>query len=77
MLIELYDAADGRFVASFGPSDTPELFDLPLEDQQEDAVIVAAPQVSHSHGGGGTTGWPLALLLSVMVLVRGARRLIV
>lgn len=74
LLIELYNAADGRFVTSFGPSDTPALFDLPLEDQQEDAVVVVEPQVSHSHGGGGTTGWPAALALIMMALVRVTRQ---
>ena len=36
ILIELYDAYDNRFLASFGPEDTSELALLPLEDSTRD-----------------------------------------
>ena len=37
LLIELFDAFDGSFLASFGPQDTSELSFLPLEDFNRDA----------------------------------------
>lgn len=73
LLIELYDAYDGQFVTSFGPAESSELFDLPLEDQKADSVIISSP-VSHSHGGGGATGWLAALFLAALLLIRVSRR---
>ena len=63
VLIELYDADYGDFVASLGPSDTDEQIDLPLEDQFKDSVIIISPGISHSHGGGGTSLLVLTLLM--------------
>ncbi|MBT8084195.1 MAG: hypothetical protein HKN35_01385 [Woeseia sp.] len=63
MLIELYDAFDGAFLASFGPADSSELSYLPLEDFQRDAPVVDNIVVV-GHGGGGN-GYGLLLLLLV------------
>jgi len=74
LLIELFDAWDGSFLASLGPEDTSELGYLPLEDYDRDAP---APQVvvNHGHGGGGSIdGWFIALFL-VVLLGSGARRI--
>ncbi len=63
LLIELYDAVDGSFLAEFGPADTSELAFLPLEDFQRDAPPDTVVVVGHSHGGGAAF-WllPLAIL---------------
>ena len=55
LLIELFDAFDGSFVASFGPEDSSELSFLPLEDAGRDAPIITpggSTVVVHSSGGG-------------------------
>jgi len=66
LLIELFDAFDGTFLASFGPEDTSELAYLPLEDFNRDEPEFDRP-VTVSRGGGGASGmWlllPLALIL--------------
>lgn len=62
LLIELFDAWDGSFLASLGPEDSSELAYLPLEDYDRDAPQVT---ISHGHGGGGATGlWSLLTLLA-------------
>lgn len=64
VLIELYDTFDGAFVAEFGPADSNELFDLPMEDQLIDSVVIGGPVVGIRQGGGGSTSLAfLALLL--------------
>lgn len=76
LLIELYDADTGAFVAEFGPRDSIELDELPLEDQQKDGGFIGstpAPIISHSHGGGGSaSALVLALLLLVAVMRHSA-----
>lgn len=67
LLIELFDAFDGEFLASYGPSDTSELAFLPLEDFNRDAPGFDRP-VTVSHGGGGATG--LWLLISMAAIMR-------
>ncbi|MEM7082774.1 MAG: choice-of-anchor H family protein [Pseudomonadota bacterium] len=78
VLIELYDADTGDFVADFGPSDSPELDDAPLEDQQKDIGIITLgpePIVSHSHGGGGSLSQlSLFMLLLSVALIRRTRQ---
>lgn len=58
LLIELFDAYDDAFLASFGPEDTSELAFLPLEDADRDTPVEDLPEVIvvHEHGGGGA-GW--------------------
>jgi len=62
ILIELFDAYDGSFVASFGPEDSPELSYLPLEDTGRDTP--PGTTVVIHEGGGGSSGllWLLTLL---------------
>ena len=64
LLIELFDAVDGAFVASFGPEDSSELSFIPLEDFNRDAPVVET-RITVSHGGGGALGiWMLLVLLA-------------
>jgi hypothetical protein len=76
MLIELFDAYSGEFLADYGPAQTPELAFLPLEDAHRDAPIEPEVVVVHEHGGGATGSWfLLALLLCAMTAARRARRI--
>lgn len=71
ILIELYDAWDNSFLASFGPEDTSELSILPLEDSTRDAINTGSTQVVVNSGGGGSFGWVLLLgLLAVRMTLR-------
>ncbi|MCH8334477.1 MAG: choice-of-anchor H family protein, partial [Proteobacteria bacterium] len=76
LLIELFDAADSSFLASFGPDDTSALSFLPLEDFNRDAPIDEIPvAVSHGHGGGGAADtWTISILLLLLV-VSAARKI--
>jgi hypothetical protein len=69
ILIELFDAYDGSFVASFGPEDSPQLSYLPLEDAGRDTP--PGTTVIVNEGGGGSSG-----LLGLLTLlgVTGFRR---
>jgi hypothetical protein len=76
LLIELFDAYDGAFLASFGPADTSELGYLPLEDFNRDAP---APEVQvvvneGSGGGGAIDGWFIAMFL-LLLFASGIRRI--
>lgn len=64
VLIELYDAYDGSFLASIGPEDTSELSYLPLEDSTRDSPRDTQVVVN---SGGGSFGW---LLLFALLAVR-------
>ncbi len=64
ILIELFDAYDGSFVADIGPEFSSELSLLPLEDAGRDAVT--EPRIVVNSGGGGSPGWPLLLALTVI-----------
>lgn len=65
LLIELFDAYDGSFVASFGPEDSSGLAYLPLEDFNLDAPIVER-RVVITRGGGGAFGiWMLLGLVGL------------
>ena len=64
LLIELYDAYDGAFLASMGPEDTSELSFLPLEDSTRDSQDNTQVVVN---SGGGSLGW---LLLFAILAVR-------
>jgi hypothetical protein len=71
ILIELFDAYDGTYLASFGPEDTSELSLLPLEDSTRDAVHGGQTQVVVNSGGGGSTGWLFLLgLFAVRMTLR-------
>jgi len=72
ILIELFDAVDDSFLASFGPEDTAELEFLPLEDFNRDAPVVTevTVAVSHGNGGGGTASLILLLALLAIILRR-------
>jgi len=63
ILIELYDAYDNAFVASFGPEDSSELSILPLEDAVRDAPA-GTTQIVVNSGGGGSLSWFLLLGLA-------------
>ncbi len=67
ILIELFDAYDGTYLASIGPEDTSELSLLPLEDSTRDAPAGGQPQVVVVNSGGGSIGW---LLLAGLFAVR-------
>lgn len=70
LLIELYDAYDGAFVADMGPESNSELAFLPLEDFNRDD-----PRIGGSHGhGGGALDWPTVLMLIVSAVIAYARR---
>jgi len=69
ILIELFDAYDGSFVASFGPEDSPKLSYLPLEDAGRDTP--QSTTVVVSEGGGGSTS---LLGLLTLLAVTGLRR---
>lgn len=71
LLIELYDAVDGAFLASFGPEDSSELAYLPLEDFQRDAPFVDELVVVGHGGGNGFGLLPLLLLPMVRLMRRG------
>ncbi|NND64355.1 MAG: hypothetical protein HKM24_00185 [Gammaproteobacteria bacterium] len=66
VLIELYDASYGDHVASFGPLETSELSDLPLEDEFHDTGYDYCDYdcvSSVSYSGGGSLSWLNLLLL--------------
>ena len=67
MLIELFDAYDGTYLASIGPDDTSELAILPLEDSVRDTPAGTTTQVVVNSGGGGAVGF---FLLFVLLAVR-------
>lgn len=71
ILIELFDAFDGTYLASIGPDDTSELALLPLEDSVLDTPAGTTTQVVVNRGGGGSAGF---LLLLVLFAARMTRR---
>jgi hypothetical protein len=73
LLIELFDAYDGTYLASFGPADTSELGYLPLEDFNRDAPAPEVIVVSESGGGGAIDSWMLAGLLLLLVGTAGRK----
>ncbi|MEM7430868.1 MAG: choice-of-anchor H family protein [Pseudomonadota bacterium] len=68
LLIELYDAFDDSFLASYGPIDTPELAFLTLEDANRDTPIDTTTTTTVVvREGGGSLGWlMLAALLALL-----------
>ena len=68
LLIELFDAFDGAYVASYGPDETSALSFLPLEDFNRDAPVQEVV-IIESHGGGGSLdGWLLSFLILVLLI---------
>lgn len=72
VLIELFDTYDGSFVASFGPDDSSQLSNLPLEDIGRDTPRQTT--VIIDQGGGSTGLLSLLALLGVAGMTRFARR---
>ena len=67
LLIELFDAYDGAYLASFGPEDSSELGYLALEDFNRDSVVVETRVVVNQGGGGGAMdGWFLGAFLLLL-----------
>lgn len=67
ILIELFDAYDGTFLASFGPEDSSELSFLPLEDIGRDTP--QGPTVVVTQGG-GSVSWFLLLAIAGVAVSR-------
>jgi hypothetical protein len=69
VLIELFDAYDGTFVASFGPDESSRLAYLPLEDVNRDTP--PGTTIIINEGGGGSLGLlGLLALFSIVGLAR-------
>jgi hypothetical protein len=73
ILIEVFDAASGEFLAFFGPEDTSELAYLPLEDMDRDAPVTET-RITVNNGGGGASDLILLTLLGIAAFVFGPRR---
>lgn len=73
MLIELYDAVDGSFLADLGPEGSSELSYLPLEDFQRDEPYVDNIVVV-GHGGGNGFGLLMLLGVPLLRLLQGGSR---
>jgi hypothetical protein len=69
ILIELFDAYDGSFLAWIGPEDTSELAFLPLEDATRD-VADSPDVIVINREGGGSAGLVFILLLSLAALAK-------
>lgn len=76
ILIELFDAFDGSFVADIGPENSSELAFLPLEDAARDDAGISSPPVVINQGGGGGAAdlWTIAMLVSLAVGTAAIRR---
>jgi hypothetical protein len=70
ILIELFDAYDGTYLASFGPDETSELALLPLEDSERDVVTTGHTHVVVTSGGGSLSLFLLLGLLAVRMTFR-------
>lgn len=67
VLVELYDADSGDFLADIGPVDDIALAYLPLEDAGWDAPPIYD---DHYYGGGGSTGPAVLLILFLLIAWR-------
>ena len=75
VLLEMYDADSGLFLASVGPDESFELGSLPREDSDLDQPISASPAIAVTRGGGGSNSTPfLIALLGVLLLSRQRAR---
>ncbi len=68
LLIELFDAFDDTFLASYGPIDTPELAFLALEDANRDTPLDNTTTVVVKEGG-GSLNWLMLAGLFLLALV--------
>ena len=75
LLIEVFDANTGEFLAFVGPDETSELAFLPLEDMDRDAPASSGTRVTVSSGGGGSLGWLALVALASLAFGRRVRRL--
>ncbi len=74
LLIELFDAYDGTFLADYGPNDSSAMGFLPLEDFNRDAPG-GEVQIAVSQGGGGALeAWMLSVLV-LLLIVRAIRKI--
>ena len=71
LLVELYDAHTGEFLADFGPESSSALGFLSLEDFNRDAPRFDRP-VAVSRGGGGSAAG--VMLLAILATAFGLRR---
>lgn len=71
ILIELFDAYDGTFVASFGPEESSNLAYLPLEDVNRDTP--PGTTIIINEGGGGALGMLGLLALFGVAGLAGTR----
>jgi len=69
LLIEVFDADTGEFLAFTGPEDTSELAFLPLEDMDRDVLSGGDTRVIVNHGGGGSLDLELLFLMGLVALV--------
>jgi len=69
LLIEVFDADTGEFLAFTGPEDTSELAFLPLEDMNRDVLTVGDTRVTVNHGGGGSLDLLLLFLMGLVAMV--------
>jgi len=74
LLIEIYDAYSGAYLASFGPEDSSELSYLPLEDFDRDTPTVVERRVTVTRQGGGAAGFWMLAGLSLILAARLRRR---
>jgi len=74
LLIELFDAYNGDYLAGYGPDETSVLAWLPLEDYDRDAPIEEVRVVVSQGGGGAVDGWFLAIFLLIL-FASAARRI--
>ncbi len=73
LLIELYDAADGRWLLSEGPYETAALRSLPLEAESLD-VFDTGPRLGYVFYGTGAIGVEWLMLLLTVIWRRLANR---
>ena len=71
LLVELYDAHTGEFLADFGPESSSALGFLSLEDFNRDAPRFDRPVAVSRGGGGGAAG---VTLLAILATAFGLRR---
>jgi hypothetical protein len=74
LLIDLYDTFDGQLVASYGPEDTSEFFNLPLEDFNRDDPRRGDSVIVVEKGGGAVDIWTLLAALTYLLAVYLVRR---
>lgn len=74
ILIELFDAETGEFLADYGPESDSALSFLALEDFNRDAPVFDRPvTVSTGRGGGGAAGFLTLALLGLLAAARTRR----